>query len=157
MNMSDFVNTINTLGLRVDLANPKNPILIRAFVFEPSKDMPIYYGRADFMEGEYVSMKWYKGGLPDYSLDPKHYIYCAWFYYVETGRILDRGVWINHIIPEARQRSRDDYNRKMEWRKLNPKVDRDGNLRKRRKLMGRSERAFGWDLLKEMVNRGEAA
>jgi len=152
MNTTEFTKAVNKIGLRVDIKPTGHKAHVRAFVFEPTKDMPLVYGRANIKNGEYVDMKWYEGGKPEYSLYPKHYKYYAWLYFERTRQILDRGVWINHILPEARRRAHEDYLAKKEWRDDHPKVDARGRLHQRKKLIGRSERSFGFDLINEMIS-----
>lgn len=85
-------------------------------------------------------MKWYWREYGE--LNESDYFIHSWNHALATGEPITRQQWAE-LVQRAEQLSREDYQQKLQWRRNNPKPEG----KRRKKLEGRSARAFIRDLL----------
>lgn len=133
------------LGCRVEVVRTGHEDYMRGFI----KRGQMAFGRAVIYKGELSHIKWYGGNDRDPNC-PANFLQYAWLVLSQTGRILTEEQWAR-AWDYARQKVEEDYRAKMEWRLANPRVDRDGNPRSRKRLQKRNPRRYLVDALLEVT------
>lgn len=88
----------------------------------------ITFSKVKSKEWDLYNIKYYKPYDLDYA--PADDLFILFSFWIETGLRVD----IAHLIPKAKAQHKEYIQKKLKWRKENPRYDRKGNSRSRPKL-----------------------
>lgn len=140
MNVYQLIDAFATIDCTVDVVRTGHPDHQRGFIIGPDG---VTYGRATIYQRELGHIKWYNGAFGDRENWRKgDFIFWSFTYLMQTGEVLSIGRWL-WAWSQACRLADEDLRAKEEWRRLNPKLDADGDVvRRRHKLEGRNPRVF---------------
>ena len=103
---------------------PPNSGYSRVFV----KYNGVALGRLSFKGDEFTHHKFYK--KPDYEYESRDAFFYLYDYYIKTGKLID----LDRLVPIAKTQRNERITEIIEARAANPKYDKEGNLRARKRI-----------------------
>ena len=144
MNINETVEKLSSIGLKPIAKATGHVDYTRVFIATPDG---VQIGRAVIHKGRYSHMNWY--GEDERRLGKYDFYVYSWKYLLQTDKRLTRNIW-NSVVKEAKHRAQEEYNSKKAWREANPKYDKNGEIKKRKRLQPPNVKKYIWGLIFEL-------
>lgn len=145
MTPNELKVAFSRLGCRVEIVRTGDPRYQRGFIKKGSMS----YGRAVIFEGELSHIKWYGGNSRDPNCQA-NVLQWSWAVLQDSGRVLTSREWYQ-AWEYAQRKVEEDFQAKLAWRRANPRVDKNGAPRSRKRLQRRNPRQFLMEALLEVT------
>lgn len=144
MNIQELVTKLALIGLSSEVRGTGAADWTRVFIRDGDG---CSIARASFQNGDLFNIKWYWRSYGP--LHPADKPIVQWTVVNYIGRPLTDTEY-DELVAKAEALRREDIAQKKAWREANPKFNSEGVAVRRRKLEGRSARAFMYQLIAEL-------